>query len=101
MHRDAKKFTQDMETDFCNNKYPSILEVLERIQWEAVEVDQNKVEEIHIVHEKGSYQEMRKLVGLLRKMEKDIGRSLFQASLFLLRPVGTGITDVDFSYSHL
>lgn len=92
--------------DIYLNPDKSILDALVSIQWEAVEIDQyvgleNKVEEIHIIHEKGSYLEMRKLVWLLRKMEKDIERALFQTSLFLYRPVGTGRSDVDFSYSHL
>ena len=81
---------------------PSILDALAWIQWEAVEIDQHldpegKVEDIYIIHEKGTHRKMRRLVWLLRNREQDVGRSLLQTSLFILRPVGIGRTDVDFS----
>ena len=83
----------------------SILDALAFIQWEAVEIEQRldpegKVEDIYIVHEKGTHRKMRQLVWFLRNREQNVGRSLLQTSLFILRPVGTGRTDVDFSSSH-
>jgi len=80
----------------------SILDTIPGMLWEAVEIEhlvgvEGLPDKIYIVHEVGPIKKMIQIIKWLRKRDAEAGTSLTDYSTYMLRPIGSGRLDLDFS----